>query len=67
MFCNIQKYLPNQFTQIQMLFLGNARESSVPLFVPPKYPPSRMDYPLHANIPGHKTTQLPVGLMLIKN
>lgn len=39
-----------------MLFLGNARESSVPLFVPPKYPPSRMDYPLLANIPDHETT-----------
>lgn len=48
--CNIQKYLPNQFTRIQMLFLGNARESSIPVFVPPKYPPSRMDYPLLANI-----------------
>lgn len=50
-----------------MLFLGNDRESSIPVFVPPKYSPSRMDYPLLANILGHETTQLPMGLMLIQN
>lgn len=50
-----------------MLFLGNTRESSIPVFVPPKHPPSRIDYPLLATIPGHETTQLPMGLMLNQN
>jgi len=42
------KYLPNQFTQIQMLFSGNVMESLVLVFIPSKYPPSRTDCPLLA-------------------